>query len=183
MIMVAYAIFAETAIAFLGLGDPSVTSWGLLIQNAFARDAISVGAWWAIVPPGVAVAVVVVSLTMMGTAIEDVLNPRLRVSHLSVRRLPHAHRAAARGRGVSAAPVLAVEDLHVWFDLGHDRELHAVQGTSFTLARGERMGLVGESGCGKTTLSLALMGLLPHNASVAGRVLLDGEDILARGED
>ena len=37
-------------------------------------------------PPGVAVAIVVVSLTMLGTAIEDVLNPRLRVSHLSVRR-------------------------------------------------------------------------------------------------
>ena len=84
---------------------------------------------------------------------------------------------------MSASPVLAVEDLHVWFDLGRGSELHAVQGTSFTLARGERMGLVGESGCGKTTLSLALMGLLPHNASVAGRVLLDGEDILARGED
>ena len=86
VLMVAYAIFAETAIAFLGLGDPSVTSWGLLIENAFARDAISVGAWWAIVPPGIAVAIVVVSLTMLGTAIEDALNPRLRVSHLSVRR-------------------------------------------------------------------------------------------------
>jgi peptide/nickel transport system permease protein len=86
VIMVAYAIFAETAIAFLGLGDPSATSWGLLIENAFSRDAISVGAWWAIVPPGIAVAIVVVSLTMLGTAIEDVLNPRLRVSHLSVRR-------------------------------------------------------------------------------------------------
>ena len=58
-----------------------------------------------------------------------------------------------------------------------------MQGTNLTLARGERMGLVGESGCGKTTLSLALMGLLPHNASVAGRVLLDGEDILADGEE
>jgi len=84
---------------------------------------------------------------------------------------------------VSGAPVLAIDDLHVWFDLGNGRELHAVQGTTFELARGERMGLVGESGCGKTTLSLALMGLLPPNASVAGRVLLDGEDILARGED
>jgi peptide/nickel transport system permease protein len=86
VLMVAFAIFAETAIAFLGLGDPNLTSWGLLIENAFARDAISVGAWWAIVPPGVAVAVVIVSCTMVGTALEDALNPRLRVSHLSVRR-------------------------------------------------------------------------------------------------
>jgi peptide/nickel transport system ATP-binding protein len=82
-----------------------------------------------------------------------------------------------------STPVLDVQDLHVWFDLGGGRELHAVQGSGFTLERGQRMGLVGESGCGKTTLSLALMGLLPPNASVAGRVLLDGEDILARGED
>jgi peptide/nickel transport system permease protein len=85
VLMVAYAIFAETAIAFLGLGDPSAISWGLLIENAFSRDAVTIGAWWAIVPPGVAVAIVVVSLTMLGTAIEDALNPRLRVSHVSVR--------------------------------------------------------------------------------------------------
>jgi peptide/nickel transport system ATP-binding protein len=84
---------------------------------------------------------------------------------------------------MSAAPVLEVQDLHVWFELPAGRELHAVQGAGLTLARGERLGLVGESGCGKTTLSLALMGLLPPNASVAGRVLLDGEDILAGGED
>jgi peptide/nickel transport system permease protein len=86
VLMVAFAIFAETAIAFLGLGDPNLTSWGLLIENGFQRDAISVGAWWAIVPPGVAVAVVIVACTMIGTALEDALNPRLRVSHLSVRR-------------------------------------------------------------------------------------------------
>jgi peptide/nickel transport system permease protein len=86
VLTVAYAIFAETAIAFLGLGDPSAVSWGLLIENAFSRDAITVGAWWAIVPPGIAVAIVVVALTMLGTAVEDALNPRLRVSHVSVRR-------------------------------------------------------------------------------------------------
>jgi peptide/nickel transport system permease protein len=86
VLMVAIAIFAETAIAFLGLGDPSMTSWGLLIENAFDRQAISVGAWWAIVPPGVAVTVVVLACTMLGTAIEDALNPRLASSHLSVHR-------------------------------------------------------------------------------------------------
>jgi peptide/nickel transport system ATP-binding protein len=80
------------------------------------------------------------------------------------------------------SPVLAVEDLHVWFDLAGGGELHAVQGVSFELATGERFGLVGESGCGKTTTILALMGLLPSSASVAGRVFLEGEDVLADGE-
>jgi peptide/nickel transport system ATP-binding protein len=82
-----------------------------------------------------------------------------------------------------SAPTLAVEDLHVWFELQRGGELHAVQGVSFDLRAGERFGLVGESGCGKTTTILALMGLLPPSASVAGRVLLDGENILERGEE
>jgi oligopeptide/dipeptide ABC transporter ATP-binding protein len=79
-------------------------------------------------------------------------------------------------------PLLQVDDLHVWFDLEGGGELHAVQGVGFTLERGERLGLVGESGCGKTTTALAVMGLLPPTASAAGRVLLDGVDVLAGGE-
>jgi peptide/nickel transport system ATP-binding protein len=79
--------------------------------------------------------------------------------------------------------VLAVSDLHVWFELPGGRELHAVRGIDFSVAAGERFGLVGESGCGKTTAILALMGLLPPNANVAGQVLLDGENVLARGEE
>jgi oligopeptide/dipeptide ABC transporter ATP-binding protein len=75
-----------------------------------------------------------------------------------------------------------VEDLHVWFDLADGGELHAVQGVGFSLEPGERLGLVGESGCGKTTTALAIMGLLPPSASVAGRVVIDGRDILAGGE-
>jgi peptide/nickel transport system ATP-binding protein len=78
--------------------------------------------------------------------------------------------------------LLDVRDLHVWFDLPHGHELHAVRGVSFELDRVERLGLVGESGCGKTTTILALMGLLPPSASIAGEVLLNGENILAEGE-
>ena len=78
--------------------------------------------------------------------------------------------------------LLEVEDLHVWFDLEDGGELHAVQGVSLSVDPGERLGLVGESGCGKTTTALAIMGLLPPSASASGRILLDGEDILAGGE-
>jgi peptide/nickel transport system permease protein len=86
VLLVAYAIFAETFITFLGLGDPSVVSWGRLIENAFTDDAILNNAWWAIVPPGVAVTIVVLACTMTGQAVEEALNPRLRSTHVSVRR-------------------------------------------------------------------------------------------------
>ena len=79
--------------------------------------------------------------------------------------------------------LLSVESLNVWFDLDIGGELHAVQGVGFELEPGERLGLVGESGCGKTTTVLGLLGLLPSSASVAGRVLLNGVDILAGGEE
>jgi oligopeptide/dipeptide ABC transporter ATP-binding protein len=79
--------------------------------------------------------------------------------------------------------LLEVRDLNVWFALPGGGELHAVQGVGFDLDAGERYGLVGESGCGKTTSILAMMGLLPPTASVAGEVRLGGTNILAGGED
>ncbi|HEX9122146.1 MAG TPA: ABC transporter ATP-binding protein [Actinomycetota bacterium] len=79
--------------------------------------------------------------------------------------------------------LLEVRDLHVWFDLSDGGQLHAVQGLSFDVDTGERIGLVGESGCGKTTTVLAILGLLPPSASVAGDVRFEGESILSGGEE
>jgi peptide/nickel transport system permease protein len=85
VLTIAVAIFDETALSFLGLGDPSRISLGKVIENAFQRAAISTGAWWAIVPPGALVAVIILACSLFGGAIEDALNPRLRVAHLSAR--------------------------------------------------------------------------------------------------
>lgn len=82
-----------------------------------------------------------------------------------------------------ASALLELRDLHVWFRLHGDRELHALRGLSFSLGRGQRLGLVGESGCGKSTAILAIMGLLPPTASVSGQVLLEGVNLLAGGEE
>ena len=78
--------------------------------------------------------------------------------------------------------LLELQELNVWFDLSPG-ELHAVQGVNLSLEPGDRLGLVGESGCGKTTTVLAALGLLPPSASVSGGVVLNAEDILAGGED
>jgi peptide/nickel transport system ATP-binding protein len=79
--------------------------------------------------------------------------------------------------------LLEVRDLHVHLMLSDGRRMHVVRGISFALDAGERLGLVGESGCGKTTAVLALMGLLPATAMVSGTVTLDGTDILSGGEN
>jgi len=85
VLTIAVAVFDETALSFLGLSDPSRISLGKLIENGFERAAISAGAWWAIVWPGVLVAIIILSCSLLGGAVEDALNPRLRVAHLSAR--------------------------------------------------------------------------------------------------
>jgi peptide/nickel transport system permease protein len=86
VLTIALAVFLETYITFLGLGDPSSISWGKLIENSFLGNAVLNNAWWAVVPPGVAVTIVILACTMVGQSMEDALNPRLRVGHLAVRR-------------------------------------------------------------------------------------------------
>lgn len=85
VLTVAIAIFDETALSFLGLGDHSKTTWGTIIEFAFLRTAISSGAWWAIIPAGLCVALVIMGCYWLGQSIEDALNPRLKVSYLSPR--------------------------------------------------------------------------------------------------
>jgi peptide/nickel transport system permease protein len=85
VLTIAVAIFDETALSFLGLSDPSTISLGSIMEHAFERAAISTGAWWAIVPPGVLVTLLILACSLVGAALEDALNPRLRVAHLSAR--------------------------------------------------------------------------------------------------
>ncbi|HXY73466.1 MAG TPA: ABC transporter permease, partial [Actinomycetota bacterium] len=85
VLTVAIAIFDETALSFLGLGDPTAITWGKIIEFGFLRTAVSAGAWWAIVPAGICVALVIMGCYWLGQSIEDALNPRLKVAHLSPR--------------------------------------------------------------------------------------------------
>ena len=158
---VASAILSETTLTFLGLGNPTDVSWGSMINQAFNQGAITSGAWWYVLPPGLAIC----------------------------RRGPGVHPGrACRGEHPQPAdggedlmpPLLEVRDLAVTYGSG-DAAVRAVRGVGFTLEAGQTLGMAGESGCGKTTVALSLLRLLPRTASMSGQILFKGEDIVGLG--
>jgi peptide/nickel transport system permease protein len=78
VLVVAIAILSETELSFLGLGDPLRFSWGTMLQYAWGSGAAGLPAWWYILPPGLAIVAVVLAFTFIGTAFDEVLDPKLR---------------------------------------------------------------------------------------------------------
>lgn len=72
------AILSETVLSFLGLGDPLRVSWGSMLDDAFDAGALGREAWWWYLPPGLCVIAVVLAFTLIGRALEAILDPRLR---------------------------------------------------------------------------------------------------------
>lgn len=75
---VAVAILSETTLSFLGLGPANKVSWGTILEDVFGNAGISQGAWWWLLPPGLCVVTVVLAFTLVGRALEVVVDPRIR---------------------------------------------------------------------------------------------------------
>ncbi|OSP54561.1 ABC transporter permease [Pseudoruegeria sp. SK021] len=74
---VAFAVLTEASLSFIGLGDPSTTSWGQMLNTAFTSGNLR-SAWWWVVPPSLALVMLISSLYLVGRAFEEHANPRLR---------------------------------------------------------------------------------------------------------
>ncbi len=72
------AILAEASLSFLGLGDPSIPTWGQMLESGFRTGALYVGYWWWVIPPGVLIIVTALAFTLLALAMEQVVDPRLR---------------------------------------------------------------------------------------------------------
>lgn len=95
-----YAIGAEASLEFIGLGDVHQVTWGTMLYWAVNHADLEQGAWWTFVPPGLAIALIAFSLTMVNFAMDEITNPRLRAIKQTLkrsrwwRRLPAAARVA-----------------------------------------------------------------------------------------
>ena len=190
------AVISEAALAFLGLGDPNAASWGVMLANATANNALLTGAWkWWMLPAGLALTVVVLGFAFVGYAAEERADPRLTGSAGRLRflteRPPRARRPAASTAGAvgqptgapapeaspaARGPILRVRDLTVAYERGAPP---VVKGVSFDVPEGRVTALVGESGSGKSTIVGALLGLLPGDPVVTGEATFDDRRLLS----
>ncbi len=178
VLVISLAILNESTLSFLGLGDPTALSWGQMLNFAFTRGAMSAGAWWVLVVPGFGIVWVVLGLTLLGQGLEQVLNPRLETHHLSPDRQALPADPQIRLPEGLGEVLLEVKDLSIDYVDPEMPPAHAVEKVSFRLREGELLGLVGESGCGKTTLMLGLMRLLPAAGRIInGQILFGGSDL------
>jgi peptide/nickel transport system permease protein len=83
-----FAILTQAALAFIGLGDPTLLTWGNMLNIAYSDEALAIGAWWWIIPPGLCIALLGMGLALINFSLDELLNPRLRVYRRARARTP-----------------------------------------------------------------------------------------------
>ncbi len=74
------AILAEAGLSFLGLGDPSIPTWGQVLEHGFRTGAVFLGYWWWVIPPGILIVMTAVTFMLLALGLESAVDPRLRRS-------------------------------------------------------------------------------------------------------
>ncbi|MCE0505234.1 dipeptide/oligopeptide/nickel ABC transporter permease/ATP-binding protein [Roseivivax sp. GX 12232] len=174
---IGWMILETAGLSFLGLGSqPPQADLGSMLGEA--RAALISHPHTSVVP-GVMILVIVMSINLLGDGIRDALDPRLKSGALS---RPMAATRLARS---STPPeqklpgVLAIEGLETEFHVGQ-RRLRAVGGVDLAVKPGECLGIIGESGSGKSVTALSVTGLVasPPGVITGGAVRYQGEDLI-----
>lgn len=198
-VMVADAIVLEASLSFLGAGvQPPFPSWGNILSEG--RNLVLSGFWWATTFAGMCILLTVLALNILAEGLTDALvNPKLKRSptnkakddvskplstdvqeamaeSLALKRYllklqeKETTRTDRMVLNSHAKPILQVKNLSIRFPNRYG-DIPLVDNISFTVHEGETMGLVGESGCGKSISAFSIMGLLPKTAQITGEIL------------
>jgi len=180
MLMIAIAI--QAGIEILGLGDPTMVSWGGMLADAFSRLFVApILMLW----PSVLMALFALSLTLFANSLRDALDGTQRTSPATIRNVFKKVEADKATTGVresaiemDADELLRIEELRIGYAMPDGSIKQIVHGINLDVRRGEVLGLIGESGSGKTQTAFAVMNLLSEGGTIlGGRVLWQGRDL------
>ncbi|MCQ9342645.1 dipeptide/oligopeptide/nickel ABC transporter permease/ATP-binding protein [Corynebacterium kozikiae] len=206
-VLVADAIVFEASLSFINAGvKPPEPSWGNILADG--KQVLLSGAWWPTFFPGLMILLTVLSLNILSEGLTDALaSPRIKrtakvadddptidsrntlgslseeEAQESLNTSLHALQVAEQNEDrrlnypKPEEPLIEVRNLCIAFPEAHG-DVNIVDNVNFTVSPGQTMGLVGESGCGKSLVSLAIMGLLPKTARITGEILYDGKNLL-----
>jgi peptide/nickel transport system permease protein len=181
-LLAAVALVAQTGLAFLHLlVAPPAPSWGGMVADG---TSVLLSDPWLIWPPGMAIAVTILAFCLLGDVVRDTAAetwsaPVVRQTRRGPRKgpAPSAVQVSANGDAL-----LSVEGLSVCFTT-RSGATRVVDRVSFDVKEGETVGIVGESGCGKTVTASAILGLLPATGAIEeGRVVFSGRNLAALSE-
>lgn len=184
-------IMSETTLSYLGLGinDPAV-SWGSLINRDISTLNNLKNFPWLLTPVWLLLAVTL-AFNFLGDALRDFYDPFHSVFPTwKKRQLEKKIKTHPAQCEFSMAELqrsfLTVQNLFVTFDVttgNKNIQIQAVRGVTFSMKRGEILGIVGESGSGKSVSTTAISGLLPGNAFVEGRIFFKGIELTSLSQD
>ena len=169
------AISFQSSLEFLGLGDSSLVSWGVMLNDGFRNIFMKpILLFW----PALAISLTIASFVLFGNAFRDALEDSKKVkakksdSAIIVSETPTA--------ADESHHLLSVTHLGIGYPLADGGLKKVVNEISFSVDKGEVLGIVGESGSGKTQTAFSILGLLPESAIItSGRVSFNGESLLS----
>jgi peptide/nickel transport system permease protein len=206
IVLVADAIILEASLSFIsaGIQEPTPT-WGNILSDA--RSGVLAGRWWQALFPGLAIMITVLCLNIFSEGITDAMvaapNAPIEDDGKHARKqdrilfdpvAAYEQQAASLNASLTALekveekrddrlvyegtepPILEVKNLCIKFPRHGD--VNVVDNVSYSVKPGQTMGLVGESGCGKSITALTIMGLIDSRAQISGEILYQGKDLL-----
>lgn len=186
-IIASIAIAIQSGIEFLGLGDKDTPSWGAMLNDAFRKIyEMPILLLW----PSVMIALVTIALVIFANTVRDELERTGPRKKTKASNIPTANEDSSvqtirhddNGRS-NQTPLLSVNELAVGYPDGFGGIKRVVNNVTLTVNRGEVVGLIGESGSGKTQTAFSVLGLLPAGGRiVAGSIQFDGLNLVGAGE-
>jgi ABC-type dipeptide/oligopeptide/nickel transport system ATPase component/ABC-type dipeptide/oligopeptide/nickel transport system permease subunit len=183
------AISIQSGLEFLGLGDPTVATWGVMLSEGFKNVYLTP---LLLLWPALAIGLAVGALVLLGNAVRDALEDREKVTVSKRNDPPTVALQMQRGPRKKTANVesgtenhlVKVSHLAIGYPQANGTLKQVVSDVSFSVDRGEVLGIVGESGSGKSQTAFSILGLLPPEARImSGSIQFDGEYTVQPGED
>jgi peptide/nickel transport system permease protein len=179
------ALLAQAGLAFLGLlAAPPAPSWGGMLNDGIQNIVLQP---WLVWPPGVMIALTAVAFGLLGDAVRDATSEGWQApvrGRAGARTLARPASPGQAGQPLAARTdaLLAIEGLSVALPSASG-PLTVVDDVSLHVLPGETLGIVGESGCGKSVTAMSILGLVPGNGQItSGRVLFDGRELVTLPE-